>query len=115
MTDPQPSWACVSPDGKTAVAQHESEVGSWSLTTRKLTASFPLNLGSLAAGECSFIGAQRVFVKAAQFGPAFLIDLSSRSVTPVSLPKGNSVISPNGAWIARWDQTFDGQTGDVEL
>lgn len=113
--DPQPWWACISPDGKTIVAQHESEVGSWSLATRKPLASFPLKLGSLASGECSFTGAQAVFVKAAQFGPAFLLDLSSRSIAPLSLPPGNSVISPDGAWIARWDQTYDGHTGDVEL
>ena len=113
--EPPPGWTCISPDGTIAVAPREREVASWSLTTRQLATSFSLGLGNLAGGECRFIGAQRVFVTAAQFGPAFLIDLSSRQVAPVSLPKGKSVISANGAWIARWDQRVDGQASDVEL
>jgi len=112
--DPPPHWACVSPDGTTAVVEREREVTSWSLTTRRLSAVFPKPF-ILPGGGCSFVGAQRVFVRSAQFGPDFLIDLSSRSVVPLTLPKGNSVISPTGAWLARWDQTYEGPTGDVEI
>jgi hypothetical protein len=67
------------------------------------------------ADACAFVDSRRVFVKGDQFGESFLLELGSQAVAPLPAPPGNSMMSPNGEWLARWEQTLDGKTGDVEL
>lgn len=70
---------------------------------------------ALLPDTCAFVDSRRIFVKADQLGFSYLLELGSTSVAPLPIPSGDSVISPNGDWLARGEQTLDGKSADVEL
>jgi WD40 repeat protein len=113
--DPEPLWACVSPDGERVAVQQPSAVATFDLTARKPSHTVPLPPGRVMPDECTFTGPRTAFIKNDLFGAGYLFDVASQTVTALAVPAGNSRISPDGAWLARWDEDLSGQRGDIEV
>jgi hypothetical protein len=113
--EPPPLFACVSPDGRWVVAETRGAAMIWNLATGQGGPSFPLPPGQLLSNECSFLDSERAFVKRDRLGPGLLLDVRAQSVATLTVPRGESAIAPNGAWLARWDAPLGGIPGEVEL
>jgi len=113
--DPEPRWACVSTDGTRVAVEHPSGVATFDLTSGDAGRILPLPPASVIPDECTFTGPRTAFIKHDLFGPGYLLDVASQTLTELAVPAGNSRISPDGAWLARWDENLSGNSGDIEV
>lgn len=113
--DPEPRWACVSTDGTIVAVEQRGGVGIFDLSSKTPANTVPLPPGNVIPDRCAFAGARAAFVKSDLFGAGYMLDVGSRTVTRLAVPDGNSMISPDGSWLARWDERLDGYRGDLEV
>jgi WD40 repeat protein len=113
--DPEPWWACVSTDGTRVAVEQPSGVASFDLTSRDPGRTVPLPPARVIPDECTFTGPRTAFIKRDLFGASYLLDVTSQKLTELAVPAGSNRISPDGTWLARWDEDPSGKRGDVEV
>jgi WD40 repeat protein len=113
--DPEPWWACVSTDGTRVAVERPSGVASFDLTSRDPGRFLPLPPGKFVPDECTFTGPTTAFIKHDLLGAGYMLDVTSQKLTELAVPAGNSRISTDGAWLARWDEDLGRRSSEVEI
>jgi WD40 repeat protein len=114
--DPGLDWACIAPDGASALAYSNAsrEVSVFDLRAGVRAAKLSLPI-SRSSRSCSYVDATHALVPGNFEQASVLVDVASKRLVSLGVPPGASAISRDGTKLAVWDTPLGAAPGEISI